>query len=143
MSRLVDLRGVSRVYGQGESAVHALRDVTFGMAPGEFVSVVGPSGSGKSTLLHLVGLVDSPTAGEQRFEGRDVARLPERERSKLRLHRLGFIFQQFFLLPMLDARENVELPMGEAGVPRRERRERAEALLRRVGLAHRMDHYPT
>jgi len=143
VSRLVDLRGVSRVYGQGESAVHALRDVTFGMAPGEFVSVVGPSGSGKSTLLHLVGLVDSPTAGEQRFEGRDVARLPERERSKLRLHRLGFIFQQFFLLPMLDARENVELPMGEAGVPRRERRERAEALLRRVGLAHRMDHYPT
>ena len=142
MTRLVDLRGVSRVYGAGESAVHALRDVTFGMAPGEFVGVVGPSGSGKSTLLHLVGLVDSPTSGEQLFEGRDVARLPERERTQLRLRRLGFIFQQFFLLPILDARDNVELPMAEAGVPRRERRQRAEELLTRVGLAHRMDHYP-
>ena len=130
------------MYGQGESAVHALRDVTFSMAPGEFVSVVGPSGSGKSTLLHLVGLVDSPTSGEQLFEGADVARMPERERTQLRLRRLGFIFQQFFLLPVLNARENVELPMGEAGVPRRERRARAEALLTRVGLAHRMEHAP-
>ena len=134
---------MTRTYGAGESAVHALRDVTFSMAPGEFVSVVGPSGSGKSTLLHVVGLVDSPTGGEQLFEGRDVTKLPERERTQLRLHRLGFIFQQFFLLPILTARENVELPMGEAGVPRRERRERAEDLLARVGLAHRMEHLPS
>ena len=139
----VELRGVSRVYGSGESAVHALRDVTFTMRAGEHVSVVGPSGSGKSTLLHLVGLVDSPTSGEQLFEGRDVTRLSERERAALRLRRLGFVFQQFFLLPVLSARENVELPMQEAGVPRAERRARAEELLARVGLARRLDHRPS
>ena len=140
---LVELSGVARVYGEGESAVHALRGVSLRMEPGEFVAVVGPSGSGKSTLLHVVGLVDSPTEGEQRFEGRDVTRLAERERARLRLHRIGFVFQQFFLLPILSARENVELPMREARVPKAEREARAEALLARVGLAARMEHAPS
>lgn len=139
---LLDLRGVSRVYGSGEGAVHALRDVSLTMEPGAFVSVMGPSGSGKSTLLHVVGLVDSPSSGVHVFEGKDVAALPEKERTKLRLRRLGFVFQQFFLIPVLDARENVELPLAEAGVPRAERRRRAEGLLTRVGLAHRMRHSP-
>ncbi|HEX2022055.1 MAG TPA: ABC transporter ATP-binding protein [Candidatus Thermoplasmatota archaeon] len=140
---IVDLRGVSRVYGSGEGAVAALRDVSFRMDPGDFVGVVGPSGSGKSTLLHVVGVVDTPTAGEYRFEGRDVLAMKERDRASLRLRRLGFVFQQFFLLPILDARENVELPMREAGVPRDERRRRADDLLASVGLTHRASHYPT
>ncbi|HET6403633.1 MAG TPA: ABC transporter ATP-binding protein [Candidatus Thermoplasmatota archaeon] len=139
---LVELQDVGRVYGAGESAVHALRGVTLRIEPGEFVAVVGPSGSGKSTLLHVVGLVDTATSGTLRFEGRDVTRIAERERAALRLRRLGFVFQQFFLLPILDARENVELPMREAGVPKAKRRARAEELLAKVGLAHRMTHEP-
>jgi putative ABC transport system ATP-binding protein len=123
--------------------VHALRDASLDLAPGSFTAVVGPSGSGKSTLLHVVGLVDSATAGQYLLEGRDVTAIPERERTRLRLRRLGFVFQQFFLLPILTARENVELPMREAGVGRAERRARAEALLARVGLDHRMDAFPT
>ena len=140
---LVDLHGVSRTYGTGEGAVPALRDVTLSLEPGSFTSVVGPSGSGKSTLLHLVGLVDTPTEGRYLFEGRDVTGLRESQRTRLRLTRMGFIFQQFFLLPILSARENVELPLVEAKVPRAKRRARAEELLTRVGLAHRLDHYPT
>ena len=140
---LVDLDLVSRVYGTGEGAVPALREVTLALEPGSFTAVVGPSGSGKSTLLHVVGLVDTATGGRYLFEGRDVTGLRESERTRLRLTRMGFIFQQFFLLPILTARENVELPLVEAKVPRAKRRARAEALLARVGLSHRLDHYPT
>ncbi|HVM45513.1 MAG TPA: ABC transporter ATP-binding protein, partial [Candidatus Thermoplasmatota archaeon] len=139
---LVEAVDVARVYGEGASAVHALRGVTLRIEAGEFTAIVGPSGSGKSTLLHLVGLVDTPSAGALRFEGGDVTRLAERERAKLRLRRIGFVFQQFFLLPILDARENVELPMREAGVPKARRRARAEELLRKVGLGERMEHAP-
>ena len=140
---LVELHQVSRTYGRGEGAVHALREVTLALEPGSFTAVVGPSGSGKSTLLHVVGMVDTPTGGRYLFEGRDVTRLTESQRTRLRLTRLGFIFQQFFLLPILTARENVELPLREAGVPRARRKARAEELLRRVGLGHRLDHSPT
>jgi len=143
MTPLVDLRGVGRTYGAGEGAVRALRDVTLALEPGSFTAVVGPSGSGKSTLLHVVGLVDSATEGSYHLEGRDVTGLAERERTKLRLTRLGFVFQQFFLLPILTARENVELPLKEAGMRRDERRARAEDLLTRVGLSHRLDAFPT
>ena len=140
---LVDLHGVTRVYGAGEGAVAALRDVTLRLEPGSFTSIVGPSGSGKSTLLHVVGLVDTATGGRYLFEGRDVTALKESERTRMRLTRMGFIFQQFFLLSILTARENVELPLVEARVPRAKRKARAEELLTRVGLSHRLDLYPT
>src|SRR5207245_10005606 len=111
--------------------------------PGEYVAVTGPSGCGKSTLLHLLGCVDAPTDGSLLFEGRDVARLTERERSRIRLTRIGFVFQRFFLLPMLSAWENVELPQAEAGVAKGDRRARTRELLDYVGLAERSDHRPS
>jgi putative ABC transport system ATP-binding protein len=122
--------------------VHALRGVDLSVDGGEFVAVTGPSGSGKSTLLHLLGAVDTPTRGTVRLAGTDVARLSDRERTRLRLDEVGLVFQRFHLLPMLDARENVEVPMAEAGVGRRERRERARELLERVGLGDRLGHRP-
>jgi putative ABC transport system ATP-binding protein len=112
------------------------------LAPGEFVSVEGPSGCGKTTLLNLVGLLDSPTAGEVRWDGEPVGRRSDRERARLRLERVGFIFQRFYLLPTLSARENVELPMQAMRMPRAERQRRASALLGEVGLSGRERAYP-
>jgi len=106
------------------------------------VAIIGPSGSGKSTLLHVLGCLDRPTAGEYRFEGRDVGALPEQERSLLRRHRIGFVFQFFHLLPRLSAIGNVELPMLFAGVARDERKGRAEKALAAVGLTPRAHHRP-
>jgi len=123
--------------------VAALRDVTIAIPPGEYVGVVGPSGCGKSTLLHVLGCVDTPTSGEVRFNGREVGSLPDAERSRLRLREIGFVFQRFFLLPMLTAFENVELPQAEAGVSRPQRRERTRELLDYVGLARRAGHRPS
>lgn len=142
MTDLVELSNVSRTYGKGDAAVHALRDVSLRLGARDFTAIVGPSGSGKSTLLHVVGLVDTPSAGILRFDGADVTTLRESQRARLRLTRLGFVFQQFFLLPVLSARENVELPLAEAGVKRDARRARAVELLTRVGLGHRLDHAP-
>jgi putative ABC transport system ATP-binding protein len=123
--------------------VVAVRDVSLTVAAGAYTAITGPSGCGKSTLLHLLGCVDQPSRGEVRFDGREVGSLGDAERSRIRLTRIGFVFQRFFLLPMLTARENVELPQGEAGVPRRERRDRAAELLEYVGLAHRAGHRPS
>jgi len=123
--------------------VAALRDVTIAIPPGEYVGVVGPSGCGKSTLLHVLGCVDTPTSGEVRFNGREVGSLPDAERSRLRLREIGFVFQRFFLLPMLTAFENVELPQAEAGVSKPQRRERTRELLEYVGLARRAGHRPS
>lgn len=122
--------------------VTALRDVTMQVGEAEYVAIAGPSGCGKSTLLHVLGCVDTATSGEVRLEGRDVGSLPDRERSRIRLAKIGFVFQRFFLLPMLSALENVELPQAEAGAPRAERRDRARMLLDYVGLGHRADHRP-
>jgi putative ABC transport system ATP-binding protein len=127
----------------GGEAVHAVRGVSLEIQAGEFVAVVGPSGSGKSTLLQLMGGIDTPSSGTIEILGTSLGSLSDRELTRLRLTRLGFIFQRFHLLPVLSARENVELPMAEAGVPRRARRERADELLRYVGLAHRADHRAT
>ena len=123
--------------------VAALRDVSLGIADGEYLGVVGPSGCGKSTLLHVLGCVDVPTAGRIKFQGRDVSGLSDADRSRLRLREIGFVFQRFFLLPMLTAFENVELPQAEAGVARTERRARARELLDFVGLGRRADHRPS
>ena len=123
--------------------VTALRDVSIQISPGDYVAITGPSGCGKSTLLHLLGCVDSPTTGSLVFEGRDVAELGESERSRIRLTRIGFIFQRFFLLPMLDAWENVELPQAEVGIALKERRERTRELLEYVGLSDRARHRPS
>jgi putative ABC transport system ATP-binding protein len=139
---IVEARGVSRIFPMPAGPVHALRDVTLTIGDAEYVAIAGPSGCGKSTLLHVLGCVDTATSGKIRLEGRDVGALSDSERSRIRLSKIGFVFQRFFLLPMLSALENVELPQAEAGAPRAERRVRARMLLDYVGLAHRADHRP-
>lgn len=140
---LVELAGASRAYVAGSpEQVVALRAVDLAIPSGEFVSVEGPSGCGKTTLLNLVGLLDSPTSGEVRWGGRPVGSLSDRERARLRLRGVGFIFQRFYLLPTLTALENVELPMRPLGIPRAERIRRASELLGEVGLAGRERAFP-
>jgi ABC-type lipoprotein export system ATPase subunit len=139
----VELIGVERTYDAGEAdEVRALRGVSLSIAPGEVVSVEGPSGCGKTTLLNLLGLLDTPTAGEVRWDGRSVGARTDRERARLRLEGVGFIFQRFYLLPTLTARENVELPMRALGAPRADRQRRAAELLEEVGLAGRGRAFP-
>jgi len=140
---VVEASNVSRVFPMAAGPVAALRDVSIGIAEGEYLGVVGPSGCGKSTLLHVLGCVDVPTTGLIKFQGRDVSGLSDADRSRLRLREIGFVFQRFFLLPMLTAFENVELPQAEAGVARTERRARARELLDFVGLGRRADHRPS
>jgi putative ABC transport system ATP-binding protein len=122
--------------------VDALRGVSFSVAAGEFVSIVGPSGSGKSTLLHLLGALDIPTSGELRFFGKDVASLDDAALARLRNAEIGFVFQQFQLLSRTSALANVMLPLVYRGVSRAQRRERAEEALASVGLTHRLQHRP-
>jgi len=142
-SAIVEARDVSRIFPMAAGPVAALRHVSLEVAAGEYVAITGPSGCGKSTLLHLVGCVDTPTSGSVRFDQRDIASLAEAERSLLRLTRIGFVFQRFFLLPMLTAAENVELPQAEAGAGKAVRRERTRELLAYVGLENRADHLPS
>jgi putative ABC transport system ATP-binding protein len=130
-------------YPMDAGTVHALRGVSLRIDAGEYVAIAGPSGSGKSTLLQLIGGIDTPSAGTVELLGTRLDLLSDRELTRLRLTRLGFVFQRFHLLPVLTARENVELPMAEAGVPARERRARATELLAYVGLEARSDHRPT
>jgi putative ABC transport system ATP-binding protein len=140
---IVEARDVSKVFPMPAGPVTALRDVSLRIDPGEYIGVVGPSGCGKSTLLHVLGVVDVPSSGTVLFDGRAVATLSDADRSRLRLSQIGFVFQRFFLLPMLTAWENVELPQAEGGVGRAERRERTRALLEYVGLAARASHRPS
>lgn len=140
---IVEARGVTKIFPMRAGPVDALRDVTLRIDRGDYVAIAGPSGCGKSTLLHILGCVEPPTRGELRFEDRDVASLSDAERSRIRLGKIGFVFQRFFLLPMLTAWENVELPQGEAGVTKAERRRRTAELLDYVGLAHRAHHRPS
>ena len=140
---IVEARGVTKIFPMRAGPVDALRDVTLRIDRGDYVAIAGPSGCGKSTLLHILGCVEPPTRGELRFEDRDVASLSDAERSRIRLGKIGFVFQRFFLLPMLTAWENVELPQGEAGATKAERRRRTAELLEYVGLAHRADHRPS
>jgi putative ABC transport system ATP-binding protein len=136
-------RDLVRNYPMNGEIIHALRGVSLTVEAGEYVAIAGPSGSGKSTLLQLIGGIDLPTSGSVEILGTRLETLRDRELTRLRLLRLGFVFQRFHLLPVLTALENVELPMAEAGASRTERRERARALLDYVGLASRAGHRPT
>jgi len=144
---LAELRGVEKVYRSGSGrrsvAVAALRGVDLAIAQGEFLAIMGPSGSGKSTLLHILGLLDRPTRGRYLLRGRDVGELDEAEAARTRNRTIGFVFQAFFLLPRASAIKNVELPLVYRGLPKKERRRRAEEALAAVGLADRADHLPS
>ena len=140
---IVDAQRVGRSFAMPAGPVHAVRDVTLQIRAGDHIAVRGPSGCGKSTLLHMIGCVDAPSTGTLLFDGQDVSALSDARRSALRLRRIGFIFQRFFLLPMLTAAENVELPLAEAGASRRDRQQRTQELLNYVGLAARADHRPS
>jgi putative ABC transport system ATP-binding protein len=142
LGRLIELRDVTKTYALGHEAVRALRGVSLSVDAGEFVALVGPSGSGKSTLMHLIGLLDTPTAGTYLFEGEDVSRLSRTGLAILRNRKIGFVFQGFHLLARQTAWENVTLPMLYAGRPAAQRRKQALELLTRVGLADRVDHRP-
>jgi len=139
---MIRLTGISRTYEVGGEPVHALVDVSEEIQAGEHLAIMGPSGSGKSTLLHVLGCLDRPDRGTYQLDGRDVSRLDEAELSLLRRHTIGFVFQFFHLVPRLSAQENVELPMIFAGTKPAERRERALARLRAVGLEPRAKHRP-
>jgi putative ABC transport system ATP-binding protein len=136
-------RDLRKDYPMNGETVHALRGVSLMVQPGEYVAIAGPSGSGKSTLLQLIGGIDVPSGGTVELLGTRLESLGDRELTRLRLTRLGFVFQRFHLLPVLTARENVELPMAEAGVAARRRRERARELLEYVGLRQREGHRAT
>jgi len=140
---IVEARNISRVFPMPAGAVTAVADVSLEIRPGDHIAIRGPSGCGKSTLLHMLGCVEAPTAGTLLFRGDDVTQLSDRQRSLLRLRQIGFVFQRFFLLPMLTAAENIELPQSEANVPKTERRQRTQELLEYVGLAARAAHRPS
>ena len=142
MSPLVSVSGVHRDYALEGEVVHAVRGVSLDIDEGEYTAIVGPSGCGKSTLLNLLGAIDQPSAGSVTIRGRDVSRMSDREVTAFRLHNIGFIFQRFYLMPILTALENVELPMAERGVPTAERRQRARELLSYVELGPRARHRP-
>jgi putative ABC transport system ATP-binding protein len=139
---IIEAVNVSRVFPMPAGPVTAVDNLTLEIAGGEHMAIRGPSGCGKSTLLHMLGCVDTPSTGTLRFNGQDVTGLSDRDRSLLRLRQIGFVFQRFFLLPMLTAFENVELPLSEGGMGRAERRERVRELLAYVGLGARADHRP-
>ncbi len=137
---LIELRGVHRVYGEGDTEVRALDGIDLAIEPGEFVAIMGPSGSGKSTAMNILGCLDTPTHGQYLFQGVDVGQLTRNERARLRRYCIGFVFQGFNLLRRTTALANLELPLLYRGEPARERRAKAQAALARVGLADRADH---
>lgn len=140
--RVIGMADVTKVYSMGEESVHALRGISFEILRGEFVSIMGPSGSGKSTCMNMIGCLDRPTSGIVEIGGKETAKMSEKELAVLRNKTVGFVFQQYHLLPAMTVLENVMLPLRYQGIDNAERRERAEAALERVGLANRMRHIP-
>ncbi len=140
---LIDLRGLAKVFYTEEVETHALSDINLAIQSGEFVSIAGPSGCGKTTLLSILGLLDSPTGGQYILDGEPVSELSASQRAKIRNQAIGFVFQAFNLIGDLTVYENVELPLTYRGMPGSERKERVHAALERVGMAHRMNHYPS
>jgi putative ABC transport system ATP-binding protein len=139
---VLNVRGVTKVYGEGDTAVHALRGISLVVERGDYVAIMGTSGSGKSTLMNIVGCLDIPSDGRYLLDGTDVGALDQRRLSILRNRKIGFIFQSFNLIPRMSALANVELPLAYGGVRPGERRRRGEAALRQVGLGDRIDHEP-
>ena len=142
-STLIDLQSLTKVFYTEEVETHALSDIHLDIKAGEFVSIAGPSGCGKTTLLSILGLLDSPTSGDYLLDGEPVASLTASQRAKIRNQAIGFIFQAFNLIGDLTVYENVELPLTYRGMPGSERKERVHTSLERVGMAHRMNHYPS
>lgn len=139
---ILELQGIYKDYQQGKIKVPVLKDVSFSMEEGEYVAIMGPSGSGKTTLMNIIGCLDQATAGTYILDGQDISKCTENEMSDLRLHKIGFVFQSFHLLPRQSALSNVEMPLNYAKVPKKERRVRALKALERVGLADRVDFRP-
>jgi putative ABC transport system ATP-binding protein len=139
---VIELTNVDKTYRAGSLEVHAIRDVSLVIERGEFIAIAGPSGSGKSTLMHIIGCLDVPTAGTYLLAGQDVGVMSEDALAEVRNRRIGFVFQQFNLLPSMSAWRNVELPLAYSGVPRAERRARAMTALEQVGLSDRVEHRP-
>lgn len=139
---IIETQNLRKVYRTDVVETTAVDDVNFSLGEGQFVSIMGPSGCGKSTLLHLLGLIDSPTAGTYRFLGEDVSKYPERKRARIRKANIGFVFQSFNLIDELTVYENVELPLIYAETPSSERKQRVEAVLEKMDIAHRRNHFP-
>ena len=142
MQHLIELRDVYKIYQMGDTAVHALDGVTLTVDRGEFVAIVGQSGSGKSTAMNIIGCLDVPTSGTYHLGGVDVSTMDDDQQAEIRNRMLGFIFQQYNLIPKLNVLENVELPLLYAGLPASERKERARSALERVGLGDKCKNLP-
>ena len=139
---MITIRNMTKVYTMGEIEVHALRGINLHIAAGEFVAIMGPSGSGKSTLMNMIGCLDTPTSGSYTLDGIEVATLADNELSAVRARKLGFVFQQYMLLPRQTALANVEMPMLYRGIDAKERKRRAQVALEIVGMGNRTDHRP-
>ena len=139
---VIELRHIGKVFTDRDEPTIALKDVSLAIAPGEFIAIIGPSGSGKSSLMNILGLLDTPSHGEYLLDGQKVASFRDRDLARLRLGKIGFVFQSFNLLPRLTVLQNVELPLTYRGVRGRDRRDRALALLKLVGLDHRANYRP-
>ena len=140
---ILELKGIYKDYQQGKMIVPVLKDVNFSMEEGEYVAIMGPSGSGKSTLMNIIGCLDQATKGTFFLDGQDISKCSENEMSDIRLNKIGFVFQSFFLMMKQTALENVCLPLTYAGIPKRKRKEIAAQALKRVGLEDRMNYKPT
>ncbi len=143
MSAMIEVKNLCKTYGRGEACVRALQGITLLIKPGGFLAVMGPSGSGKTTLMNILGCIDTQTHGDYIFAGTDVRRLTNQGKVYLRNRRIGFIFQSFYLLPSLTARQNIELPMVYSGMAPKERRKKSTELLEMTGLEGRANHLPS